>query len=126
MCKDLKAAFAEDDRVILLDHDHSCMEFNELIKKFRFVVASRFHAIVHALKNGVPCVALGWATKYMDLMKLFGQERYVFDLRLSVDHTQVQQAVAQMSQQWQKEAGVIRSVLPELQKENVFDDIKKA
>ena len=126
LCRDLKAAFADDDRVILLEHDHSCMEFNVLVKKFRFVIASRFHAIVHALKNGVPCVALGWATKYMDLMKLFSPERFVFDLRQPLESAAVEQAVREMSQVWQTEAEVIRTALPELQKENVFDFIKKA
>lgn len=126
LCADVKAAFAEESRVILLDRDHSCMEFNELVKKFRFVVASRFHAIVHALKNGVPCVALGWATKYMDLMKLFSQERFVFDLRQPLDLPAVEQAVEEMSQVWQTEAQTIRTALPELQNVNVFDFIKKA
>ena len=126
LCADIKAAFASDDRVVLLEQDHSCMEFNILVKKFRFVVASRFHAIVHALKNGVPCVALGWATKYMDLMKLFAQERFVFDLRSPLALPEVEQALAEMAECWQTEAETIRTVLPELQKENVFDRIKKA
>lgn len=126
LCREIKAAFADDDRVILLEHDHSCMEFNELVKEFRFLTASRFHAIVHALKNGVPCIALGWATKYMDLMKLFGQEQYVFDLRNPLGADQVAQAVAQMTDRWQQECETIRTALPELQKEHVFDCIKKA
>lgn len=126
LCCDLKAAFADNDRVILLEHDHSCMEFNELVKKFRFVVASRFHAIVHALKNGVPCIALGWATKYMNLMKLFHQEQYVFDLRNTVDSSRVTRAVTQMADNCQQESQAICAALPELQKENVFDCIKKA
>ena len=49
------------------------------LKQFQFIVASRFHAIVHAFKNGIPCIALGWATKYYDLMKQFGQEQYMLD-----------------------------------------------
>lgn len=126
LCAQIKSAFADDDRVVFLDHDHSCMEFNELVKKFRFLTASRFHSIVHALKNGVPCVALGWATKYMDLMKLFGQDKYVFDLRQQVSAGHVEQAVADMAGNWQIESEKIRAALPELQRENVFDTIKKA
>lgn len=125
LCASLKEAFAEDDRVVLLDRDHSCMEFNQLVKKFRFMVASRFHSIVHALKNGVPCVALGWATKYENLMGLFGQEGYVFDLRKPLQLSTVEKAVAEMNQNWQREREKIRAALPELQKENVFDCIKK-
>ena len=110
--------------MVLLDRDHSCMEFNELVKKFRFVVASRFHSIVHALKNGVPCVALGWAAKYENLMGLFGQEGYVFDLRKPLELSAVERAVADMAQNWQQEREKILATLPELQKENVFDCIK--
>lgn len=126
LCGAIKAAFADEEKVVLLDRDHSCMEFNELVKKFRFLAASRFHSIVHALKNGVPCVALGWATKYMDLMKLFSQEQYVFDLRKPLDADQVSQAVARMTDCWQQESKTICAALPELQRENVFDTIKKA
>lgn len=126
LCTAVKAAFGDDDRVVLLEHDHSCMEFNELVKKFRFAIASRFHAIVHALKNGVPCVALGWATKYGNLMGLFGQEDYVFDLRKPLELTAVEKTLQDMARNWQQEWETIRAALPELQKENVFDFIKKA
>lgn len=126
LCAELKAAFAEDDRVILLDHDRSCMEFNELVKKFRFVVASRFHAIVHALKNGTPCIALGWAVKYIDLLNLFDQSAYMFDLRKTVDPAEICRAVAVMNENYAEESRKIRVILPELQKENVFDLIKES
>ena len=121
LCKDLKAAFADSDRVIFLEHDHSCMEFNELVKKFRFVVASRFHAIVHALKNGIPCIAIGWAVKYIDLLNLFGQGAYMFDLRKTVEPEALCRAVAAMNENYGEESCKIRAILPELQKENVFD-----
>lgn len=126
LCKDLKAAFTGSDRVILLEHDHSCMEFNELVKKFRFVVASRFHAIVHALKNGIPCIAIGWAVKYIDLLNLFGQGAYMFDLRKTVEPEALCRAVATMNENYGEESCKIRAVLPELQKENVFDLIKES
>lgn len=123
LCGAIKEAFADEEKVVLLDHDHSCMEFNELVKKFHFVAASRFHAIVHALKNGVPCIALGWASKYLEVMKLFGQEGYVFDLREKVSVSDVIGAVAVMSERWQAEAETIRTALPERQQINVFDCI---
>ena len=126
LCAAIKEAFSDDEWVILLEHDHSCMEFNALVKKFRFVIASRFHAIVHALKNGVPCIALGWAAKYIDLMKLFGQEKYVFDLREPVDADCIAQAVAEMTRNYPQEQDKIRTALPQLQQENMFDHIKKA
>ena len=124
LCVSLKALFAQDNRVILLDRDHSCIEFNELVKQFRFLVASRFHALVHALKNGIPCVALGWAVKYHDLMNLFDQGAYVFDLREETDPESIRAAVIAMNTHFSAESHKIRHVLPALQQENVFDWIE--
>ena len=126
LCASLIEAFAADPRVILLDRDHSCVEFNILVKQFRFVAASRFHAIVHALKNGIPCIALGWADKYLELMSLFAQERYAFDLRKPVKINEVESALSAMACHWQEESLLIRERLPALQQENVFDLIKEA
>lgn len=126
LCAGLKAAFAENDRVVFLDQDYSCMEFNALVKKFRFIVASRFHAIVHALKNGVPCLALGWAVKYVELMDLFGQGRYTFDLREGAQPQIIQSAVAAMNENCGAESQKIKDALPALQGENVFDLIEEA
>lgn len=124
LCAQIKSVFEDDDRVVFLDRDHSCMEFNELVKKFRFLAASRFHSIVHALKNGVPCVALGWAVKYGELLDLFGQGAYLFDLRQQVDPEAICRAITAMNENYAAESRKIRESLPELQKENVFDSLE--
>ncbi|MDZ7835034.1 MAG: polysaccharide pyruvyl transferase family protein [Alkalibacterium sp.] len=71
--------------VILLDRDISSLEFDILVEKLDFIIGSRFHSIVHSYKNHVPCIAIGWATKYHELLKLFGQYDYMFDVRESLD-----------------------------------------
>lgn len=124
LCAAIKAVFADDSRVILLEQDHSCIEFNELVKRFRFVAGSRFHALVHSLKNGIPCVALGWAVKYRNLMVLFDQGAYVFDLQEETDPESIRAAVIAMNAQFTAESRKIRQALPMLQQENVFDRIQ--
>lgn len=121
LCDILKDAFVSNEAVILLNQDFSCLEFNELVKKFQYLVASRFHSIVHAFKNGVPCIALGWATKYRDLLKLFDQERYVLDVRGTIGAEQITAAIARMDAQYPDEAAKIQAGLAVVQKENVFD-----
>lgn len=123
LCGLLKDAFVSNDAVILLNQDFSCLEFNELVKMFQYLVASRFHSIVHAFKNGVPCIALGWATKYYDLLKLFDQEPYILDVRNKIEAAQVITAVEQMDIHYPDASAKIQAKLADVQKQNVFDAI---
>lgn len=120
-CRSLKEIYADNNSVILLDQDFSCLEFNELVKKFDYCVASRFHSIVHAYKNGIPCIAIGWATKYADLLKVFGQESYLFDVREAIDRNSITKAIADMELCYRDESKKIISSLANIQKQNVFD-----
>lgn len=121
LCRKLKESFGSNAKVILLEQDFSCLEFNELVKRFRYLVASRFHSIVHAFKNGIPCIALGWATKYHDLLKQFGQEQYVLDVRSTIEAEQVLAAVEKMDACFPEESAKIRKGLAAVQEQNVFD-----
>lgn len=121
LCRTLKERFEAQKDVVLLEQELSCLEFNELVQKFRYLVASRFHSIVHAYKNGVPCIALGWATKYHDLLKLFAQEQYVFDVRTASGAADMLDAIERMNARYAEEAAEICRRLPAVQKENVFD-----
>lgn len=121
LCRTLKDRFEDCEAVILLEQDFSCLEFNELVQKFQYLVASRFHSIVHAYKNGIPCIALGWATKYHDLLKLFGQAQYVFDVRSQTGTAEMLDAIGQMDGCYAEEAAKIRRDLAAVQQENVFD-----
>lgn len=121
LCSKLKEPFLTNENVILLAQDFSCLEFNALVKKFDYLIASRFHSIVHAFKNGVPCIALGWATKYHDLLKLFDQEQYILDVRDEIGEEQIAAAIALMDAHYPDEAGKIQKGLAAVQKQNVFD-----
>lgn len=121
LCRALKEHFADNEVVILLEQDFSCLEFNELVQKFQYLAASRYHSIVHAYKNSVPCIALGWATKYHDLLKIFGQEQYVFDVRSQTGTEALLAAIEQMDRSYAEVSAKIRKGLTAAQKENVFD-----
>lgn len=121
ICAGLKERFATDDRVVLLQQELSCLEFNELVKRFDYLVASRFHSIVHAFKNGVPCIALGWAKKYEVLLEQFGQGRYLFDVRSDPSSDALLAAMDRMDQRHREESKMISSCLDRIQKDNVFD-----
>lgn len=124
ICKQLKTEFANEGRVILIDKELNCIELNEIVKNFHFIVASRFHAIVHAFKNNVPCIALGWATKYHELMKQFSQEQYMLDVRQKMSEDTISTVIETMRKNRDNNSQTIEKKLRELQESNVFDIIK--
>lgn len=117
----IKALFPDDERIVLLEEDYSCLEFNEIVKQFRYIIASRFHAIVHAYKNCVPCISPGWAVKYRDLMAEFGQKEYFVDAREGLDAARIIALIHLMETRLETEKKKIAVRLSDLQKENVFD-----
>lgn len=65
----------------VISGEYSSPELIDIIARFKYVVASRYHSVVFAYRSGVPAVILGWASKYTDLAALFQQQEYVFDIR---------------------------------------------
>ncbi len=119
LCRELKGLYPRQERVILLEQEFSCVEFDALVKGFRYLLASRFHSVVHAYKNGVPCVVLGWAVKYRELLEQFGQEAYLFDVRR--EPVGVEAVLQRMEQLAEGESRTILTALEAVQRENVFD-----
>lgn len=115
VCQDIKNMFKDNDAVILLDRDISSLEFDNLVEKLDFVIGSRFHSIVHSYKNHVPCIAIGWATKYHELLKLFNQYDYIFDVREELDKDKLNAAVKKLLKNYKEESHVIAEKLVEVQ-----------
>ncbi len=121
--REIKARHADEDRVILVENDFSCIEYNELIKKFQFIVASRYHSIVHAYRNSVPAVVLGWADKYETLLSAVDQQAYDLDLRREVEDTRLVECLENMHVKREQNVTAIKSRLQEIQRNNVFDEL---
>ena len=121
ICRFIRNQLQDRNAVHIVKKDMDCLEFNQFIQRFDYVIGSRYHAIVHAYKNSVPCIVLGWADKYRELLKQFGQEKYMFDVRADIDQDAVLQSVINMENQWITEKKMIESRLREYQKENCFD-----
>ena len=121
ICKEIYSRVGQN-HILLLDNDFSCLEYDELVKRFELIVCSRYHGIVHAYRNQIPCILLGWAVKYHELAELLGQEEYSFDITDDkLDIKEVLKAVRKICREYVKESKVIHTRLEFIQKDNCFD-----
>lgn len=111
--------------VYIFEDDFNCLQFNGIVSQMDYIIGSRYHGIVHSLKNAVPALVLGWATKYQVLLKMFCQERFLFDVRGDIDETALIDAIDDMERSWKDEKETIKSKLPDYQQENCFDSISE-
>ena len=115
-CMWLKALFAEDGRVVLWQNDFSCFEYDVVCRQFDFLIVGRFHGIVHAYRNNVPCLLMGWAVKYRELAQLMYQSRYVFDLGApNLDMRAIFSAIRDMEENLASNKKILRERLAQVQ-----------
>jgi polysaccharide pyruvyl transferase WcaK-like protein len=79
-CEQIYNLYKDDNHVCLIKDEMNSLEFGMFVKQFDYIIASRYHAIIHAYKENVPVIIIGWARKYIELAELFNQTRYVFDI----------------------------------------------
>jgi polysaccharide pyruvyl transferase WcaK-like protein len=53
-------------------HEEDPLCIKEILGTGRAVIASRYHALVSALAQNIPCMATGWSHKYATLLKEYG------------------------------------------------------
>lgn len=81
ICELIKKEVNYLNKVYLINEDYNAIELEAIIKGLDYIIVSRYHALVHSLKNGVPALVIGWADKYYELLLNFNQENYCFDVR---------------------------------------------
>ena len=123
ICKLIAEQF-NNEKVVLLDNEFSCLEYDEFVKKFDFVICSRFHGIVHAYRNYIPCILLGWAVKYQELAVNLGQGQFAFDItEPDFNAEKVKNAIDKLLVGASEESYIIKKHVTEIQKYNCFDKI---
>lgn len=122
-CRSIKNQFSDKQEVKLFEEDFDAPELEYIINQCDFLIASRYHSIVHAYKNGVPVVAIGWAVKYEELLAEFGQSDYLYEGREKIDTDAFVSSVAQMIEQCEIESESIREKLKTISRKDMFSRI---
>lgn len=124
-CNRIKKFYVKNNNVLTIMEELDCFSFGYLIQQFEFAIASRFHSIIHSYKENVPCIALGWATKYKNLLNLFDQEQYIFDVRYNESSERIIAAIDLLNTNLEVEKIKIKEKLEIVQSQNIFDIIKE-
>ncbi len=103
MCIKIKNQFLKNNKVILITDDLNVFEIEHIIKQMDFIIASRYHSIVHAYKNSVPVLAIGWSIKYLELLDAFNQSDYYFDIRSKINIENFSQKLQEMKENYTRE-----------------------
>ncbi len=120
ICNELKSIFSQEDKVKALSYNLKISECEAALRNFQYVVASRYHSIVHGYRMGIPCVCIGWADKYRDLLSSVGQLDYLTDIS-RFDLNVLLAAIDKMNDSYLKESECIKENVSKIQNNNCFD-----
>lgn len=113
ICRKIKEKNVNEGRIHFIDHVFCSFEYQRLAKKMDFIIASRYHSIIHAYKECTPAIILGWSDKYEDIADIFEQREYII---LDIDDfdTSVKK-IDLMKKSYLKEKNIIKKHLEEVQ-----------
>ena len=123
ICQKIKSFFNDKENVKLIHYDLNSIELENLIKQFDFVIASRYHSIIHSYKNGIPAIGIGWAVKYYELLDKFGQLTYFYDSIKNLNIENIKTGLKQMIYNHNQEKEKILNKFNILSQNNIFDEL---
>lgn len=120
ICGNIASYYSGDDRVTLLRDAMDAIQLETIIKSFDFVIASRYHSIIHSFRNNIPALVIGWAPKYVALLQMFHQTQYLFDCRASIEEDKILASLKTMLRSFPEERMVLAESMQEIQKKDAF------
>nr|WP_319374729.1 Coenzyme F420 hydrogenase/dehydrogenase, beta subunit C-terminal domain [uncultured Methanobacterium sp.] len=123
LCENIKLLFNDNEKIKLIRDDFSSIELEYIVEQFEAVVASRYHSIIHCYRNYVPVLAIGWATKYYELLNNFHQLDYFMDARNGVSHEELKNKMKDLLKNYEKEKSIIKKEINSL-KLDIFNFVE--
>lgn len=123
ICRELSALTTAE---ILNVKKFECFQFEKCIENFDFMIGSRYHSLVHALKKSVPSISFGWSEKYDKLMDGFEMREFSYSLynyKKEEWKTHLAKSIETLDKNRDIYAKKIRERLLELQQCNIYDVI---
>lgn len=86
VCDEVFACVKNKEMTQWIRKEMTAEEIRCYIRSCRYLVASRFHAMIGALESQVPVLLVGWSHKYKEVLDMFNLGQYAIDFsKLSAD-----------------------------------------
>lgn len=72
-------SLSDQSKVRWYHEEMDAEEIREYISRCKYLVASRFHAMIGALEKKVPVLLIGWSHKYQEVLDMFELGQYAAD-----------------------------------------------
>ncbi len=79
ICREVRDLVDRPDSLYFPEKDLNAEALRFLIGKSRFLITSRFHAMISGLSMNVPTMLIGWSHKYSEVLESFGLENLSID-----------------------------------------------
>lgn len=112
ICTEIKEKYSDNDHIQVITQVLNSFVFEDVVKNMDFIIASRYHSIIHAYRGGVPAIILGWSDKYSEVAKRFEQNNYLIDID---EMESVIRKVNKLKENYDIESSVIKNCLAKVQ-----------
>jgi colanic acid/amylovoran biosynthesis protein len=117
ICKKIKDLYVDDNRVELIDKVLPSFVFEKMMEKMDYIIASRYHSLIHAYKKCTPAIIIGWAEKYVELSDIVKQNRFFVELK---EYENELKKIDNMELSYENESLCIKKCLDEIQKDSCY------
>lgn len=123
ICERINNLYKNEKNVNYFKDSLNYKTFENVLPKFDFIIASRYHSIVHSYKQYVPAIVFSWAVKYKELLKSVKQENFNFDCKTEIDLQKLKSKIDYLIENHEEERKIIEECVKTIQKTNCFDKI---
>ena len=104
-----------NDNINIVDcTEYGAGMFDVIVNQYQFIIASRYHAIVHAYRKRIPALVMGWENKYNELLEMMNQKEYMFDCREYIDERNVYETLERLLAEFENEKNNLEDKLKEI------------
>jgi len=126
LCLKIFKSFENNKNIKFIDKELTPTNFSLLVRKFDYVLASRYHGIVHSYLNKIPVIIFGWAEKYIELARKFNQIDYIIDFKnTKIPQTKLVDIIRNMNKSYIFEKVRINDNLTSIKQNKILDIVVK-